>query len=81
MTINLSATGNVAVPAIKLIEDLGFQLTFKNGTFTAQKGMDIFRADDPITLLGLIKLIEVRGENWHVTDIEIERIGRDYKLL
>ena len=41
--------------------------------WVATKGDNEFVGEDPITLLGLIKLAEVRGEDWHASDSEIDK--------
>ena len=79
--MKITTAGNIVIPAIKLIKELGFQLKVEDGFFSASKGDDTFMAEDPLCLLGLIKLIEVKGENWHVSDDEIESIGREYNLI
>jgi hypothetical protein len=79
--MKITTAGNIVIPAIKLIKDLGFHLKVEDGFFSAKKGDDIFMAEDPIRLLGLIKLIEAEGENWRISDDEIETIGREYNIL
>jgi hypothetical protein len=79
--MHITTAGNVLIPAIKLIKELGYQLKFENNCFTAERNDDIFTAEDPIYLLGLIKLIEIRGENWRVDDDECEKIGKEYEIL
>jgi hypothetical protein len=38
----------------------------------AVRGEDSFIAPDPVALLGLIRLVELRGWKWAATDAEIE---------
>jgi hypothetical protein len=41
-------------------------------TWQALKGCDEFIAEDPLSLLGLVALFEVRGPNWQAADNEID---------
>ena len=45
----------------------------------AVRGDETSIAEDPITLLGLVKLIEMRGWNWHAADVEIEATLKKYE--
>ena len=63
------------MPSILALEAAGFQVE--------QIGEDLLRAAsptgryvaaDPLELLGLIKLIEVRGRSWQATDSQIDSV-------
>jgi hypothetical protein len=64
---NISAGGNTVVPAILALEKLGFTVSIE-GTdgemFRATRGSETYLADDPVAVLGLVKLVEVRGWEW-----------------
>ncbi|MGO4728366.1 MULTISPECIES: hypothetical protein [unclassified Inquilinus] len=76
--MHISAAANVAVPAYLAILSKGYKIEpgSEPSHLIATRGDDAFLADDPITLLGLIAMAELRGEHWHATDQEID----DYLL-
>lgn len=49
-------------------------------TTTAIRGKEEYFADDPVTVLGLIKLIEVRTWQWSVSDSELSKTMQKYRL-
>jgi hypothetical protein len=72
--MHISAAGNVVVPAYLAILSKGYKIEpsgVKSGLI-ATRGDDSFVADDPITLLGLISMAELRGAHWHASDQEID---------
>jgi hypothetical protein len=77
--MKLDASGNTVVPAILLIRQMGYTFTWdkKKGYCHASKNGDTFGAEDPLFILGLIKLFEMKGENWKATDGEIEEIMKE----
>ena len=81
---NISAAGNTVVPAIVALEDLGFIVsvgrTNEGEQFRATRGDETYEAEDPMTVLGLVKLVEVRGWDWRSTDPDVERVMRQYRL-
>ena len=81
---NISAAGNTVVPAILALEKLGFIVSIertKDGEqFIATRGDETYGADDPVTVLGLVKLVEMRGWEWRSTDPDLERVMRQYTL-
>jgi hypothetical protein len=71
----IAAAGNTVVPSVLALEAAGFQVE--------QIGEDLLRAASPtgryvaadqLELLGLIKLIEVRGWSWQATDSQIDSV-------
>lgn len=44
--------------------------------FRAENETCIFSADDPLVLLGLVKIYEVRGADWQPSDEEVQRLLR-----
>lgn len=69
---DIAAAGNVLVPALLALEELGFAVDCRGGQCTATRGDERYVADDPIAVLGLVKLVEVRTWNWRATDAQIE---------
>jgi hypothetical protein len=72
--MHISAAANVVVPAYLAILSKGYKIApggVQNG-LVATRGDDSFLADDPITLLGLIAMAELRGARWHASDQEID---------
>jgi hypothetical protein len=73
---HLATAGNTVVPAVLALESLGFTLSSVDlpeaPWMRAVRGEDSFIAPDPVALLGLIRLVELRGWKWAATDAEIE---------
>ena len=67
---------NIMVPCVVTLEELGYtvtnQILDEQETWVAKKDCEDFFANDPCQLLGLIKLIEIRGENWQASGEQIE---------
>ncbi len=80
---NIFAAGNTVVPAILALEKLGFTVSIE-GTegemFRATRGNDAYVADDPVAVLGLVKLVEVRSWEWRSTEADLQRVMRQYDL-
>jgi hypothetical protein len=79
----IAAAGNTVVPALLALSELGFNVTVPASPerqWVAIRGQEEFLADDPVTLLGLIKLVEVRTWNWGASDKEIEATLDKYQL-
>lgn len=78
------AAANIIVPAFLVLEQLGFTVTVDEGAevsrVRARRGDEEFVADDPITILGLVKLIESRTWDWKPTDEEIDQTIKRYNL-
>ena len=72
MKIELVAAGNVETPAYLTLLSLGFKVTCNGDTWMAENDSMALSAEGPIELLGLLKIIEVRGAHWQATDDEIE---------
>jgi hypothetical protein len=73
MKSTIAAAGNTIVPAILALEDSGFEVHVVEGSrCRITRGDETYLADDPVTALGLVKLIELRGWNWCATDAQIE---------
>ena len=75
MKNTIAAAGNTLAPAILALEGSGFEVYVEDGTrCRVTRGDETYLADDPVTALGLVKLIELRGWNWRVTDEQIKGI-------
>ncbi len=75
--MKLSAAANLEVPAYLEISKRGYDVTRRSDSingevWSAHHGSSILEAESPIQLLGLIALIEARGEDCHSTDDETE---------
>ena len=81
---NISAAGNTVVPTILALEKLGFIVSVertKDGEqVSATRGDETYGAKVPVTVLGLVKLVEMRGWEWCSTDPNLERVMRQYTL-
>lgn len=81
---SISAAGNTLVPAILALEALGFKVRMKSyedfDLCEASRGDETYVADDPMTVLGLIKLIEVRTWEWEATDEQIGEMLLRYEI-
>ena len=83
-TKRIATAGNTVVPALSVLTSLGFSVSVDNGpagqTVVAARDGEEFVADDPVAVLGLIKLIEVRTWNWLASDPEIDAALLKYRL-
>ena len=81
---NISAAGNTVVPAILVLEKLGFTVfverTQAGEQFHAARGDETYTAEDPVMVLGLVRMVEVRSWEWRPTDPDLERVMRQYAL-
>jgi len=80
MDFHISQAGNTVVPAILALESLGLSVEVKSGLVTASDGLRQFTAEDPVAVLGLVKLVETRSERWHASDGEIDDVIDRYGL-
>lgn len=78
----IAAMGNTVVPALLTLEHLGFTVQAPEGSdlWVASRGDEEFVANDPVTVLGLVKLIEARSWNWNASDGDIEAVLAKYHL-
>ena len=75
----IAQAGNTVVPAILALEHLGFTVTQNERLFAASAEGSRFVAEDPVALLGLIKLAETRRP-WSANDEEIDDVLARYDL-
>jgi hypothetical protein len=75
--VNLCKAGNTIVPAYLVFRAKGYDITNQHPAdgdelWFASGPLGRFTAEDAESLLGLITLAEVRGEQWRASDEEIE---------
>jgi len=80
----IAAAGNTVVPALLALESLGFDVLVETvserQTCRVTRGDEIYVADDPVTVLGLVKLVEARGWNWRAEDQQLRQAIQRYGL-
>ncbi len=81
--MKISAAGNTEVPAYLVLLELGYEISVKDLAdrtqfWTATKGNTQVSGEGPLELLGLVKLVECRGEDWKANDNEIEDFVSKY---
>jgi hypothetical protein len=80
----IATAGNTVVPGLLALEKLGFDVSVsRDGDRQygrASRGQETYVGDDPIEVLGLVKLIEMRGWEWRAQDSEIDEAMRRYGL-
>lgn len=69
----IAAAGNVLPAALAAVQSLGYAVKVSdNGhQYKAVGSACTLIADDPLLLLGLAKLHELRGNHWHPTETEV----------
>ena len=73
----IAAAGNTSAPALAVLRQLGYTVTREatgQRLFRAENQQCSLIAEDPLLLLGLAKLFEVRGGNWKPNDAEIAEL-------
>jgi hypothetical protein len=77
--LRVTNAGNTLAPSYALLRQLGFQVTHlrdangePTGWVRAENQYCVLTAEDPVLLLGLIKLIECRGAGWRPTGAEVD---------
>ncbi len=80
----IGSMGNTVVPALLALEQLGFEVTVQNSsvgqTTCAVLGEEKYFAEDSVTVLGLVKLIELRTWQLGASDSEAEETLHKYGL-
>lgn len=75
--VTISAAGNTMAPALASLRELGYVVSRVGGgspLYRAENALCSFTAEDPLLLLGLVKLYELRGESWQASDAELEAL-------
>ncbi len=77
--MHLESAGNTVIPAILVIRQMGYTFTYdkENSHCLASKDGNTFGAEDALSVLGLIKLFEMKGENWRASNDEIDKILKE----
>lgn len=65
---------NTVVPAVLALEACGFRLSQEGEYVVAVSEAGTFVAQDPVVLLGLVKLVEIRSWSWRPCDDEIDDV-------
>lgn len=80
----IASAGNTVVPALLVLESLGFTVSVERDAaldlVRATRGEETYVGEDPVAVLGLVKLIETRGWGWEAADIEIDQVLERYRL-
>ena len=82
-TERMAMAGNVLVPAILALKDLGYTVSQQKQGYprwVAQLDHRQLLADDPVQLLGLALLRERRGQRWSASDDEVNAVLHEYEL-
>lgn len=70
----IAAAGNTLAPALAVLQSMGYDVKREPGNevwYEATNNCCSLRAEDPLALLGLAKLYEVRGNGWQPSDEEV----------
>lgn len=75
-SVRIVAAGNTLAPALAEVVAAGYKVVVSaNSTeWQANRGEVMLSADDPLSLLGLVRLYEARGKDWLPTDQEVEAL-------
>lgn len=77
--VDLVAAADTVVPSILALESNGFTVTQEAGLIVARSGNTRFAAEDPVAVLGLVKLAETRRP-WRADDEEIDDVMARFSL-
>ena len=80
---HIVAAGNTVVPAILALEALGFRVEMSDGEHArcqARRDSESYLADDPVTVLGLVRLVELRSWDWGASDAEVDAALHRFRL-
>ncbi|WP_166448635.1 hypothetical protein [Janthinobacterium lividum] len=75
--VRFVAAGNALAPALSILRKIGYTVTRETSgerQYRAENETCVFYAGDPLTLLGLVKIYEVRGPDWQPSDEEVRRL-------
>jgi hypothetical protein len=68
----IASAGNVFPVALACLQALGYAVSNDGGRWRAESERQVFLAEDPLLLLGLVKLLESRGADWQPSDSEVD---------
>jgi hypothetical protein len=77
--VDLVQAGNTVAPAILTLLQIGCRVEQEGDVFVAHLGSARFQAQDPVAVLGLIKLAETRHP-WSASDTEVDSILEKFVL-
>lgn len=77
--VDIVQAGNTVVPAILALEACGYVVTRERASFVVKAGDARFVADDPVALLGLVRLAEIRRP-WRASDSELDDVMSRFDL-
>lgn len=77
--VDLVPAGDTVIPAILALESNGFTVTQEAGLIVARAGNTRFAAEDPVAVLGLVKLAETRRP-WRADDEEMDDVLGRFSL-
>jgi hypothetical protein len=81
----IAETSNTLIPAILALEQAGFVVNMgyaKNGPmFWATRDETTYEGSSPEIVLGLVKLMELRGQDWQASDDEVRAVSERHRLL
>ena len=80
----ITTAGNTVAPAILALEALGFVVqidhTAAGDRCRATRNDETYSAADPVEVLGLVRLVEVRGWDWSASGEELDSVLRRHSL-
>ena len=81
--MKVSAAGNTEVPAYLVLKDIATDIEVvddedKTQTWKVKVKGVLFSGASPLEVLGLVKMYETRGNEWHASDLEIEDFVKNF---
>lgn len=77
--VEITSGSDTVVPAVLALKGLDLDVSQDADRWVARLGDARFVADDPVTLLGLVKLAETRRP-WRATDSEVDDVLAEFDL-
>jgi hypothetical protein len=82
--MTIAEAGNTEVPASLVLEKMGFLVRVESvkaadEEWVAERGDLKVIASSPVSLLGLVALIESRGHDWRASDVEIDEFLKRHR--
>ena len=74
----LADAGNVLPPIYYLLVENGFEVSLSGERWTAENSEVILSSEDLVALTGMVYLYQNKGENWRVTDDQIDSFVQKY---
>ncbi len=84
--MKLVAAANNEIPAYEALLELGFEVSRSttiadSEALIAKRDNSEFMANGLVELLGFVKLSEMKGENWRVTDESIDSFLKKFSRI